>query len=73
MNNEEMEEMDRVESLYGPKDQEYQIACVGYMYGEPDTKRAKSLMSLLSEEKIAEAMDYFSVRDLPMEAGQRHV
>ncbi len=59
-------EMDRTERMFTVKDEEYQEVAVGYMYGL-DLKDARSMMTgpgALTEEKVADACDYFSFRDL---------
>lgn len=58
------ENMTQTERLYRATDKEYQIQCVGYMYGK-QRKQAEQTYEELPNEKIADAMTWFSVRDLP--------
>ena len=57
------ESYNQAEQLYSPKDLEYQIQCIGYQYGV-GRKEASALRNELSEDRIANAMEYFALRDL---------
>lgn len=62
-------DFDAAERLYQTTDTEYQNVCIGYMYGV-DTKEAAEMRDTLSENDIADACDYFSVRGLPLNEKQ---
>lgn len=63
------EDFDRAEQLYPVKDDQYQNACISYMYGV-DFTEAANMKSELSEQEIANACDYFMTRDLPLSQKQ---